>query len=142
MTRRVLATLLSVFLVGLAACSQRHGWETAGEYGEQGLWSVVEHVERPVYPPSMLETPGGVVVVELLVGPDSRLMKLRALEAPHPDFVEAVRTAVHTWRFTPTVVDGEALAVKGKITYYFQSANGQGRVLTAAEKTAELRKGE
>jgi TonB family protein len=90
----------------------------------------------------MLAAPGGIVVVELLVGPDGRLKKLRSVEAPHPDFVEAVRRAIQRWRFVPTVIDGQAMAVKGKITYYFSSTDGRGRVFTAAEKTAELRRGE
>ena len=76
---------------------------------------------RPIYPPSMREAGlTGVVPVEALIGPDGVVSSVRVLSAAvHPDFAVAAVDAVRQWRFTPTLLNGQAVEVSMRVTVTF-----------------------
>jgi TonB family protein len=76
---------------------------------------------KPIYPPSMQEAGlTGVVPVEALIGPDGVVSSVRVLSAAvHPDFAVAAVDAVRQWRFTPTLLNGQAVEVSMRVTVTF-----------------------
>ena len=76
---------------------------------------------KPLFPASMRDAGlTGVVPVEALVGVDGSVMSLRVLSAQaHPDFAVAAVDAVRQWRFTPTLLNGQAVEVMMNVTITF-----------------------
>lgn len=68
---------------------------------------------KPVYPTSMREAGReGQVSLEAIVGTDGAVHSVRVLGAHvHPDFAIAASDAVRQWRFSPTLLNGEAIEV-------------------------------
>lgn len=68
---------------------------------------------RPVFPASMVEAGlTGVVPLEAVIGADGSVSTVRVLSAQvHPDFAIAATDAVRQWRFTPTLLNGQAVDV-------------------------------
>jgi TonB family protein len=76
---------------------------------------------RPTYPPSMREAGlTGVVPMEAVIGKDGGVLAVRVLSAQvHPDFAIAAAEAVRQWRFTPTLLNGQAVDVTMTVTVRF-----------------------
>ena len=76
---------------------------------------------RPVYPAAM-HAAGltGVVPIEAIIGRDGTVSSVRVLSAQvHPDFTIAAVDAVRQWRFTPTLLNGEAVEVVMTVSVRF-----------------------
>lgn len=90
----------------------------------------------PEYPgASLKKNVGGVAVAAVRIGVDGRVEEVVILEAPDEHIAEAVRMAVTRWvvpsRMGPA---GETARPRtGKLTFYFQIANGGGRVRNPAD---------
>jgi TonB family protein len=76
---------------------------------------------NPVYPPLMQEAGlSGVVPVEAIIGRDGVVSSVRVLSAQaHPDLATAAVEAVRQWRFTPTLLNGQAVEVVMTVTVRF-----------------------
>lgn len=61
----------------------------------------------------------GVAVAQIIVNEFGQVIDVQILEAPHPAIGDAVKEALYRWRFTPFSVKGQALKVRGKMTFYF-----------------------
>jgi TonB family protein len=113
---------------------------------ESGLRAAVRLKVAPVYPPrSLAQGTEGVVVVEVVVGTNSKAESVRVLEAPDAEMGAAVRAALPLWEFFPVVEDGSMVGqtrvrLRGKLTFYFRIHGGAGQVLDPAEM-ARLRAG-
>jgi len=68
---------------------------------------------RPLYPAAMREAGRtGVVPIEAVIGRDGTVSSVRVLSAQvHPDFAIAAVDAVRQWRFTPTLLNRQAVEV-------------------------------
>ena len=68
---------------------------------------------KPVFPPAMREAGlTGVVPIEAIIGRDGTVSSVRVTSADvHPDFAIAAVDAVRQWRFTPTLLNGEAIEI-------------------------------
>ena len=77
---------------------------------------------KPIYPPAMRAAGReGVVPIEALIGPDGTVSSVRVVSAQvHPDFAIAAADAVRQWRFTPTLLNGEAVEVVMNVTVTFK----------------------
>jgi TonB family protein len=80
----------------------------------------VQHV-NPVYPSSMREAGReGRVLIDAVIGIDGAVHAARVLSAHvHPDFAAAALDAVREWRFTPTLLNGDAVEVRMTVTVDF-----------------------
>ena len=76
---------------------------------------------RPVYPVSMRAAGReGTVPIEATIGPDGSVSSVRVVSAQvHPDFAIAAVDAVRQWRFTPTLLNGQAVPVVMTVTVLF-----------------------
>jgi TonB family protein len=76
---------------------------------------------KPVYPPSMRDAGlTGHVPLEAIIGRDGTVASVRVLSAQvHPDFAIAAADAVRQWRFTPTLLNGQAVEVVMKVSVTF-----------------------
>jgi TonB family protein len=76
---------------------------------------------NPVYPPAMRELGlEGSVPIEAVIGTDGSVAGVRILSAQvHPDFAKAALDAVRQWKFSPTLLNGEAVEVRMAVTVRF-----------------------
>jgi TonB family protein len=84
----------------------------------------VHHV-NPTYPVSMQEAAReGKVLIDAVIGIDGAVHAARVLTAQvHPDFAAAALDAVREWRFTPTLLNGNAVEVRMTVTVDFSLAD-------------------
>jgi TonB family protein len=80
----------------------------------------LNHV-TPDYPQGMRDAGlEGVVPMEALIGRDGTVSSVRLLSAQvHPDFARAAEEAVRQWRFSPTLLNGEAVEVRMTVSVRF-----------------------
>lgn len=76
---------------------------------------------KPVYPASMRAAGReGEVKIEAVIGVDGTVSSVRVVSGQvHPDFAIAAADAVRQWRFTPTLLNGEAVEVVMTVTVQF-----------------------
>ena len=83
----------------------------------------IVHV-NPVYPPdAAAQKIGGVVILNAVIGPDGFIREITPVSSPSDSFTTAATGAVNSWRFTPTLLNGEAVPVRMVVTLHF---NAQG----------------
>lgn len=83
------------------------------------------HDVRPEYPPAaQVARVQGVVIVEALIGPDGHVRDARVLRSI-PLLDQAALEAVTQWRFTPTLLNGQAVPVIMTVTVNFTVSNGR-----------------
>jgi len=80
---------------------------------------------RPVYPPAMRDAGlEGVVPIEAVISPEGLVTTVRVVSAlVHPDFAKAASDAVKQWKFTPTLLNGEAVEVVMTVQVRFSLTN-------------------
>jgi TonB family protein len=85
-------------------------------------WSALAHVAQrvePDYPPdAKAQHTQGTVVVNVVVGADGRVQDVTPVDGDHP-FREAAIKAMHQWRFTPFLRNGQAVRFESQITFKF-----------------------
>jgi TonB family protein len=85
-------------------------------------WSALSHVAQrvePDYPPdAKAQHTQGTVVLNVVVGTDGRVQDVTPVDGDHP-FVEAAIKAMHQWRFTPFLRNGQAARFESQITFKF-----------------------
>jgi TonB family protein len=76
---------------------------------------------RPVYPQALRDAGvEGVVPLGALIGADGSVVSVRVLRAnAHPELAKAAVDAVRQWRFTPTLLNREAIEVYMTVTVRF-----------------------
>jgi TonB family protein len=76
---------------------------------------------RPIYPQSMRDAGlEGVVPLGATIGADGSVTSVRVIGSnPHPDFANAAVDAVRQWRFSPTLLNGDAVEVFMNVTVRF-----------------------
>jgi TonB family protein len=76
---------------------------------------------RPVYPPSMRDAGlEGLVPIDAVIGTDGLVTSVRVVSAQvHPAFAIAAVDAVRQWRFTPTLLNGDAVEVVMTVSVEF-----------------------
>ena len=76
---------------------------------------------RPIYPQAMRDAGAeGIVPLGALIGADGRVSSVRVIGAnAHPDFARAAVDAVRQWRFSPTLLNGDAVEVFMNVTVRF-----------------------
>jgi protein TonB len=74
---------------------------------------------KPVYPPIALASRvSGVVIIEARIGADGAIEDARVLRSI-PLLDEAALDAVRQWRFTPTLLNGQAVPIMMTMTVNF-----------------------
>jgi protein TonB len=82
--------------------------------------NLIQRVE-PIYPAVAREHGvTGVVHLRLTVGPDGLVRGVELISGPQV-LVDAARTAVLQWRYSPTVLDGRAIETEKEISLVFQA---------------------
>jgi TonB family protein len=68
---------------------------------------------NPIYPPAMRDAGiDGIVPMEALIGRDGTVTSSRVVSAlVHPELARAALDAVQQWKFSPTLLNGEAVEV-------------------------------
>jgi TonB family protein len=76
---------------------------------------------NPAYPLAMREAGlEGSVPIEAVIGTDGSVSSVRVLSAQvHPEFAKAATDAVRQWKFSPTLLNGEAVEVRMTVTVRF-----------------------
>lgn len=76
---------------------------------------------RPVYPQAMRDAGAeGIVPLGALIGVDGRVSSVRVIGShAQPEFARAAVDAVRQWRFTPTLLNGDAVEVFMNVTVRF-----------------------
>ena len=83
------------------------------------LTSKAINLPQPVYPQLARQIHiGGPVVIQILVDEQGKVVSAQPLSG-HPTLVGAAKEAAMRARFTPTVLNGQAVKVQGMITYNF-----------------------
>ena len=82
---------------------------------------------RPVYPPSMRDAGlEGVVPIDAVIGTDGSVTSVRVVSAQvHPAFAIAAVDAVRQWRFTPTLLNGDAVEVVMTVSVEFNLSENE-----------------
>jgi TonB family protein len=77
---------------------------------------------KPVYPASMRDAGlEGVVPIDAVIGTEGTVTSVRVVSAQvHPDFAIAAVDAVRQWRFTPTLLNGDAVEVVMTVSVEFK----------------------
>ena len=80
---------------------------------------------RPVYPQSMRDAGlEGIVSLTALIDVEGRVSSVRVIGSPaHPDLGKAAADAVRQWRFSPTLLNGEAVEVLMNVQVGFSLQN-------------------
>ncbi len=98
---------------GLLA-GRRHSAWAATSSRRTGWWT-----SKPVYPKEAQDARvQGVVIFELLVGPDGKVKDTRVLRSI-PMLDKAAEEAVRQWEFTPTLLNGNAISIIMTVTVNF-----------------------
>jgi TonB family protein len=76
---------------------------------------------RPRYPERM-EGTDGQVVLNATIGTDGSVTHMEVASATHPEFADSATEAVKQWQFDATLLNGEAIETKMKVTlrYYWK----------------------
>ena len=76
---------------------------------------------RPVYPQAMRDAGAeGIVPLGASIGVDGSVTSVRVIGSnPHADFANAAMDAVRQWRFSPTLLNGDAVEVFMNVTVRF-----------------------
>ena len=70
------------------------------------------HDAAPVYPEALRQSGvGGVVILELIVGPDGNVTSAKILRGQLPDLDRAAIDAAKQWRYEPTLLNGVAVPI-------------------------------
>lgn len=83
----------------------------------------LEDNEPPAYPATLRAAAiEGMVEVEFIIDPNGRMRRgsIVALRADHPEFLEAVRHALATYRYLPAEAGGRAVAVRVRQRFAFE----------------------
>lgn len=81
---------------------------------------MVTHKVDPVYPDAARQSKlQGVVLIDMLVGPDGTVVDLHPVSGP-PVLTAAATDAVRWWRFQPYRVNGQAVAVETTLAVDFR----------------------
>jgi TonB family protein len=102
----------------------------------ESLLKMATYAPPPTYPADSLGArTEGVVITEVLVGPDGRIQSVDVLQAPAAAMGRAVREALMQWTFKNTLrsPSGSPTIIHTKLMFYFQIDGGRGVVLTAQE---------
>ncbi len=80
------------------------------------------HQPKPVYPPmAIMAHVQGTVVLQAVIGRDGAVQDLRVLSGPAL-LIRAAMEAVKTWRYQPTLLNGEPVDVLTEISVNFTLA--------------------
>lgn len=78
------------------------------------------HDVTPIYPTvAQISHVGGLVIIEATIGPSGDVLDAKVLRG-HPLLDRAALDAVRQWRFTPTLLNGKAIAVIMSVTVDFK----------------------
>jgi len=89
----------------------------------------------PEYPgDSRLKHHTGVAVAGIQFAPNGTMTEVRVLEAPDEAIAAAVKASVSAWTFAPVYIGGKAIAISGKLVFYFRIAGKEATVISPAEK--------
>jgi protein TonB len=80
---------------------------------------LLERPEIPYPPEARREGLEGQVVLLLRIDAEGRVAAARLLSAPGPALGEAARAAALRFRFTPPLLEGEAVETEIRFTYTF-----------------------
>ena len=74
---------------------------------------------KPVYPPLAIQARvQGTVLLEAIIGRDGRVENLRVLSG-HPLLIRSALEMVRTWRYQPTLLNGDPVDVQTEISVIF-----------------------
>jgi len=83
------------------------------------------YIERrvdPVYPaPALAQRIQGTVQLRATIGPNGTVAGISVLSGP-PPLVAAAENAVRTWRYAPTLLDGQPVQTEARVTITFSLA--------------------
>jgi TonB family protein len=78
---------------------------------------------EPVYPPEAERTHiEGTVRLHVTIGMDGSIKDLQPISGP-PQLITAARTAVHGWRYNPTLLNGQPIETQEDISLVFRLPN-------------------
>lgn len=122
-----------IWLVGLAVFAVST-ITLAGSTGklrlaEKSLRARAVESPMPRFPQASREAGSvGVAVSEVLVDEKGNVTSVKVLESPDAHIETAVTEALNKWRFRPTTIQGRAVPVEGKLTFYFRIDDAGARV--------------
>ena len=125
---RLLAMILTLFVVAISANAQDPRPQRIRVGGNVAQANLISQ-ERPVYPPLAKQARiQGTVRLQAIVGKEGNVNQLEVV-AGHPLLVQAALDAVRTWRYQPTLLNGEPVEVVTTIDVVFtlgETASAEG----------------
>jgi len=139
MTRRhaLCCITLMLMILATARCTRETRstptqWQ--GTTSEAVLRASALHTVRPAWAPFPIASPQSVAVAEVHISTTGNVLHVRVLEAPSAPVSQAVVDAVRRWTFRPPdPVNGRAIALTGKLTFYFVRDDEGGTVRYPSE---------
>ena len=96
---------------------------------EETLRGYALETVMPLYPQrARRRNVQGTAVVQLNVNEQGAVTGVEVLEAPDTLTRESVAQAVKQWRFKSPTIHGQAVSIRGKLTFYYVIKNGKGQV--------------
>ena len=112
---------IAVLLLSLSGCSRSRAPERESKHPEivELLGQRMTHYVRPVYPAwARREHIEGIVRFSGIIGKDGRIRDLSFVSGPIL-LVPYAESAVHQWRYEPTILNGVAVETKTQLDVQF-----------------------
>ena len=75
----------------------------------------------PEYPKTAMKNHvEGVLVAQITVDEKGNISKIVILDTPAASIGKSAAQAIYQWRFQPFIIDGHAVNITGKLTFYFR----------------------
>jgi protein TonB len=75
----------------------------------------------PSYPKAAVKNHvEGVLVAQITVNEKGNISNIVILDTPAASIGKSAARAIHQWRFQPFMIDGQAVNITGKLTFYFR----------------------
>jgi TonB family protein len=125
----VLVAFVSAALVGSSVAKIRQQSQEDSQWAttsEATLRKVVVKAVMPSYPTSSRKRGStGVAVAEIDLDENGNVIAARVLEAPDEEIGRSVVKSVQQWKFQPLKVQGGAVRIHSKLTFYFVAQKGR-----------------
>ena len=94
-------------------------------------------MNRPVYPEqSSRSGHHGIVVAEVRIGTDGKVLEVQVIESPDQQIKSAVETAIKDWVIIPISYRQTSAFVLSRVVFYFVQHNGVDIVIDPSEGLA------
>lgn len=97
-----------------------NGENVSAEHGRNLQIGQLTNLIEPVYPPQAQQSHlEGTVKLHAVIGADGTIQSLQPVEGPEM-LAQSAMTAVRQWKYSPTMLNGKAIATQEDVTFVFR----------------------